>query len=166
MPIGYSVGSMTTFIAVVAYDSQFGIAKDGKIPWSIPADRWFYKQLVADGVVVHSSKFSVIGAGFVPPRRQIVLSQSNEQADSEVYSSKAAAIKAVANEKLVYVLGGGQIYQLFSMEISKVIATEVQAKFDCDTFFPSFHVNWHTQKIAQLSTMNGELSAQLLVYNR
>ena len=157
---------MTKFIAVVAYDQKYGIAKDGSVPWSLPSDTWLYQQLVSGAVVVHSRKvFAQQPNKKLLLKRQIILT-GKERMEQETAHSLENLLEATKDEPLVYVCGGQDVYQTLLPYISTVIATEIAQNFNCDRFFFTEHKNWHKKEIATLNTSPDQPSATLVVYNR
>jgi len=122
-------------IAALAHNRVIG--KDGKLPWHIPEDLKRFKRLTTGHTVLMGGKtFKALGRP-LPNRRNIVLTSGNP-AGIESYRSIPEALSSLANEDVVFVLGGGQIYSQLLEKAALMYLTEIERDYEGDTFFPEY----------------------------
>jgi dihydrofolate reductase/thymidylate synthase len=144
------------FTMIVAHDANGGIAKDNKIPWSIPQDLKHFKKLTENNVVVMGRKtYDSLPDNYrpLPNRINIVLSKS-EQKDSAqsnlfFYNKIDTMIMDFGNKlntiikgKKLFVIGGDNIYKQF-MQLNlvyKIISTQILKDFNCDKFISCYDI--------------------------
>ncbi len=121
-------------VALVASDKEGAIGKDGKLPWRLPSDLARFRKRTMGGPVIMGSKtFQSIGKP-LDGRLNIVLSRTQDFADVIMAKEPEAAIAACGNVEEAFIIGGGQIYNLFQLDTIEL--TEVQTIVeDADTFF-------------------------------
>lgn len=133
---------------IVAYDLNQGIGLNNKLPWHIKEDLQFFRQTTLNSNVImgrknyESIQEQTKQAG-LRQRKQIVLSKTehlNQSNTSTTFvQSVEQAINACDKNKHIYVIGGAEIYALFLPLVDEIIATEIQHKYHCDTYFPKFN---------------------------
>lgn len=115
-----------------------GIGANNDLLWKqdLPADLRHFKDLTTGStIIMGSNTYNSIGRP-LPNRHNIVINYSDIQIDGvTVVTSLEDAYKA-AKTKDVFVIGGGQIYKLAIDTVDVIKATEVQASFNADIFFP------------------------------
>ena len=128
---------------IVAYDQNMGIGANNDLLWKqeLPADLRHFKDLTTGStVIMGSNTYKSIGRP-LPNRHNIVINYSDMQIDDvTVVTSLEDAYKA-ADTRDVFVIGGGQIYKLALDTVDVIKATEVQASFKADIFFPEVDMN-------------------------
>ncbi|MEI6022390.1 MAG: dihydrofolate reductase [bacterium] len=140
-------------IIVVAYGQNWVIGKDGKLAgWKLPTDLENFKELTTEGsghALIMGKKTYMSLPRFVRPlpgRDNIVLSRTVKNVDphERVFTRKSLkegveAAEASGHTKC-FIIGGGEIYSEAILEkevtIDEIIATEISAEFEGDTFFP------------------------------
>jgi dihydrofolate reductase len=125
---------------VVAYARNGVIGRDGDLPWRLPSDLAHFKQLTLGGTVLMGRKtYESIPERFrpLPGRRNLVLSRTPGLAleGAEVFGALDAALEACDHE--CFVIGGATTYAEALGLADRVVATEVDADVDGDTFFPA-----------------------------
>mmetsp|Transcript_47973 Transcript_47973/g.124571 ORF Transcript_47973/g.124571 Transcript_47973/m.124571 type:complete len:470 (-) Transcript_47973:2073-3482(-) len=139
-------------IVVAATLSNWGIGKDGQLPWSIPAEMAHFKKVttaVADkkkqnAVIMGRKTYLSIPAKFRPlaGRRNFVLSStlSSEEGMTVVgnFDDAIASALADASVEKVFVIGGVGVFSsaLAHPLCKELIVSRVYGSFDCDCFFP------------------------------
>lgn len=142
------------FSLIVAVDSNYGIAKNGTIPWNCPADLSHFRNMTVGHVVIMGRKtWDSIPDNHMPlsSRTNVVISSAGnlrigrtakypdlvfgniEQCVDHFNTNEN--LKKYKNNKL-YVMGGESIYkQFFELNlISDVHITHINANYDCDQF--------------------------------
>jgi dihydrofolate reductase len=142
---------------VVAADLDRGIGRDGTIPWRLPGDVRHFKQLTCatrDGarqnaVIMGRTTWASLPDRFrpLPDRRNVVLSRQPQLAlppgvlHAHNLDDALRALEGVTPSiERVFVIGGSQVYAaaLARADCRHVHYTRIDARFDCDTFFPAF----------------------------
>jgi dihydrofolate reductase len=128
---------------VVAYDKNRGIGAANDLLWmrDLPDDLKHFKEVTTGGAIIMGRKtFDSIGRP-LPGRQNVVISRDASLLieGAAVATSLDAAYAMVEPGREVFVIGGGQIYELALPTVDRIIATEVDASFEvADTFFPAF----------------------------
>tara|TARA_R100000027_G_scaffold67735_1_gene68292 strand:- start:8232 stop:8723 length:492 start_codon:yes stop_codon:yes gene_type:complete len=131
--------SSVSWIAVAAMAENRVIGKDGALPWHLPGDLKFFKQLTTGGTILMGRKtFESIGRP-LPRRRNLVLSRSGVNAPGiEVFSSVDDLLGVLERDERIFVIGGEEIYRLTMDLWTEVYLTRVSGNPDGDAFFPEF----------------------------
>jgi dihydrofolate reductase len=97
---------------VVAMNHERVIGTNNQLPWSIPEDLAYFKQVTLGKPIIMGRKtFESIGR-VLPGRKNVVISRSNFQHDGvEVYSSIEEAIAANSDAAELCIIGGGEIFK-------------------------------------------------------
>lgn len=122
---------------VVAIDAQRGIGIDNQLPWHLPEDLAHFKRVtVGKPIVMGRKTFDSIGRP-LPKRRNIVVTRNPGWSHEgvEVAASLPAAI-ALLNGEPASIIGGAQIFDEAIGAADRLIVTEIDHVFRCDTFFP------------------------------
>ncbi|MBR57652.1 MAG: hypothetical protein CMH54_06290 [Myxococcales bacterium] len=142
---------MIEYTIIAATDAGRGIGVDGDLPWHLPGDLTYFKETtVGSGekqnvVIMGRSTWESIPARFQPltGRLNVVLTRQPNYAlpDGVLCANSLEAALALAAESDVgeiFVIGGGQIYReaIEQPNCTRLLLTEVDATFPCDTFFP------------------------------
>ena len=118
------------------------IGNQGKIPWKLASERDRCKELTAGkSIIMGRTSFEEIGHA-LPYCTIIILSKTMRSVPSGclLAHSLNKALKLCKNEILI--AGGQEIYQQTINIATKVYATEIEADFDGDRFFPELQGNW------------------------
>lgn len=122
---------------VVAIDARRGIGIDNQLPWHLPEDLAHFKRVTLGKPIVMGRKtFDSIGRP-LPKRRNIVITRNPDWSHEgvEAASSLPAAI-ALLNGEAASIIGGAQIFNEAIELADRLIVTEIDHVFPCDTFFP------------------------------
>ena len=129
---------------VAACDQAFGIGRDNRLPWHLPADLAHFKALtLGHAVAMGSRTFDSIGRA-LPGRQNLVLSRDPSKGfpGAMRVDSVEAALSAAQGER-VMVIGGAQIYRAFLPFAQEIFLTRVDTDAQADTFFPALPAgNW------------------------
>jgi dihydrofolate reductase len=128
---------MAHLTAVVAMDAQRGIGVNNTLPWHLKEDLAHFKRTTLGHPVIMGRKtFDSIGRP-LPNRRNIVITRNPvwRHDGVETVMSVDDALKLVGDVP-AYVIGGAQIFAETLPHTERLIVTEIDKTFDCDTFFP------------------------------
>lgn len=128
---------------IVAVDKKNGIGKDGKMPWNIPADLKRFKQLTTGHVVVMGRKTFDSIPGPLLNRTNIVITRDPNYQNKDAvitHSLEEAISEAKKHEKNgeIFIIGGGQVFNLAIGITDKIYLTKVEGEFEVDTYFPDY----------------------------
>jgi dihydrofolate reductase len=129
--------TMARLTLVVAMDAQRGIGVDNQLPWHLPEDLAHFKRVTLGHPMIMGRKtFDSIGRP-LPKRRNIVVTRNKDWSHEgvEVALSLQDAIALVGDEE-ASIIGGAQIFGESMALASRMIVTEIDHVFRCDTFFP------------------------------
>lgn len=122
---------------VVAIDAQNGIGNNNALPWRLPEDLAHFKRITSGHPIIMGRKtFDSIGKP-LPNRRNIVVTRNAEWRHEgvEAVPSLDAAVQLVGSGE-AFVIGGAQIFADAMTIVQRMIVTEIDKRFNCDTFFP------------------------------
>lgn len=119
------------------------IGAEGALPWHLPADLKRFKALTMGTPMVMGRKTFESFPAPLPGRRHIVLTRDRDWSapGAEVAYSVVAAL-ALAGDGDVAVIGGAEIFALFTPLADRVELTEVHLMPAGDAIVPAF-VGWH-----------------------
>ena len=135
-------------LSIVAARSENDIIGRGQdIPWHLPADLKYFKDLTTGHTIVMGRKtFESIGRT-LPNRRTIVITRNTviDDPDVTVASSLEEALHVAVQDSYepdgqveIFVIGGGEIYKHAIPQAEKMFLTRVHAEIDGDVRFPEF----------------------------
>ena len=122
---------------VVAIDAQRGIGVNNQLPWHLPEDLAHFKRVTLGRPMIMGRKtFDSIGRP-LPGRRNIVVTRNPgwRHEGVEAVTSLEAAIALVGNDE-ASIIGGAQVFEAALPLADRMIVTEIDHVFACDTFFP------------------------------
>ncbi|KHG12223.1 Bifunctional dihydrofolate reductase-thymidylate synthase [Gossypium arboreum] len=149
-----------TYQIVVAATKDWGIGKDGKLPWKLPSDLKFFKDVTLttsdsgkkNAVIMGRKTWESIPLQYrpLPGRLNVVLTRSGsfDIATAEnvvICGSMTSALELLAASpyclsiEKVFVIGGGQIFResLNAAGCDAIHITEIETSIECDTFMPA-----------------------------
>ncbi len=129
-----------SIIAAIGENRELG--KDNKLLWHIPEDFVRFKQItLGHPVIMGRTTYESIGKP-LPRRTNIVITRNKDyKADGcIIMNSLEEAIEAAMKKdnKEIFIIGGGQIYQEGMKYADKLYLTLVKGEFVADTFFPDY----------------------------
>ena len=123
--------------AIVAMDTNRGIATNLGIPWNIPQDRRYFKQKTINNTVVMGYKtYQSIGTP-LEQRKNIVLTSHSHLSKGFIVARNVGEILKIAGDNL-FVIGGQEVYEAFLSYTEKLVITQIDGDFTCTRFFPDF----------------------------
>lgn len=136
------------FISLIAAVARNGvIGHEGRMPWKLPNDLRFFKQVTMGKPVILGRKtWESFGSKPLPGRPHIVLTTNRDftaegaivvhDLDTAIATGKRLAEEAGVEE--VMVIGGAQIYAMTLALADRIFLTEIAASPPGDTHFPDF----------------------------
>ena len=145
---------------IVAADKNWGIGKDGTMPWHISADLKYFKEKTVGKRVVMGRKtlLSFPKQKPLPNRENIVISTNPSYVveGAEVVNSIDELSRYDMGDD-TFVIGGGSIYKALLPYCRYAYVTKIEKEFECDTYFPNLDEleNWKMVDIGELLNENG-----------
>lgn len=126
---------------IVASARNNVIGKDNDIPWYLPADlKYFKKQTLGHHILMGRKCFESIGKP-LPKRTNIVLTRNPYFIASNclvVHTIEEAIDIASANdEEELFIIGGGQVYEMTMHLWDRIYMTDVDLYVEGDVYFPT-----------------------------
>ncbi|CAD2072264.1 dihydrofolate reductase [Phocicoccus pinnipedialis] len=125
---------------VWAEDENRLIGKDDELPWRLPGDVKFFKDVTMRGdIVMGRDTYETIPKRPLKGRRNIVLTHRED------YDGNGAIIVHSKEEILrlhehsgedFYIIGGATLFEMFENEVDELYRTVIHESFNGDTYFP------------------------------
>jgi len=146
------------FYVIAAIDEQGGIGKAGSLPWKIPSELVYFKQITSaairgkrNAVIMGRNTWESIPERFRPlvNRLNIVLSRDQNYVAfgaivaTDLYNGLTYC-ETEGDIDDIFVIGGAQLYQeaVVHPNCRAIFLTLIKGNFDCDTFFPKLEREW------------------------
>jgi len=121
-------------IMIYACDENNAIGKDGDLPWRQSTDLQHFKSITINGTIVMGRKTWESLPGKLPNRRHVVLTRGVR---TDVETATFDEILDMAKSQDLFVIGGGEIYQLFLPHTEIIHRTIIHCVVEQpDTFAP------------------------------
>ncbi|MFV1871783.1 MAG: dihydrofolate reductase [Oleiphilus sp.] len=133
---------------IVAMSENRVIGINNKLPWYLPNDMKYFKQVTMGKPIIMGRKtYESIGKP-LPGRANIVITRNTQwQAEGvkvahslEQAIALAEAISNIDGQSEVMIIGGDQIYKACLPQVDRVYLTKVHAEVQGDAWFPE--VDW------------------------
>ncbi|MBD8879109.1 MULTISPECIES: dihydrofolate reductase [Rhodanobacter] len=132
---------------IAALDENFAIGRKGQLPWHLPDDlRWFKQLTMGKNILMGYNTALSVGRA-LPERTNYVLSRKHEAPfPGQVTVRSIDEAQARCNSTGLMVIGGGQVYREALPLARRLYLTWVGAAVDgADTFFPGVHFSEWTE---------------------
>lgn len=136
---------MINIIAAAAKNGVIG--SKGKIPWDIPEDRAYFRDITIGGIVIMGRKtFEEIGKP-LPERFNIIVSKTKSYSGETLCTAgdleEAIGIagqynKLNGSDTDIFICGGREIYAEGLKYAQRIFLTELYDEYEGDTYFPDF----------------------------
>ena len=142
---------MSTLCMIAAIGENNALGKDNELLWHLPDDFRRFKQLTSGHKIIMGRKTFESFPKPLPNRQHIVITRDkNYTIDHDeciVVHSFEEAMTEVKNEKLSYIIGGGEIYTLGMKFANTLEITHIHGKFEADAYFPTIKMSeWEMVK--------------------
>lgn len=143
---------------VVAASENNVIGRDNKLPWHLPDDLKYFRDLTKGKTILMGRKtYESIGKP-LPNRRNIIISTTLKKVEGcEVFPTISDALMMLVHEKTsdeVFIIGGSRLFAEALMEIiadirvHRIYLTRVHAKIDGDVMLPDINFK-HWKKVSE-----------------
>lgn len=148
---------------IVCVSEDYGIGYKGDLLFSLPPDMKFFREQTKGKVVImgRGTLDSFPGGNPLKNRINIVLTRDKNFAreGAVVFNSKEEILEYVKKypKDDVFVIGGGQIYEMFKDDCDEALITKVRKNVPCDTYFFNIDkdVNWTLTEESELIEFEG-----------
>ena len=128
--------------AILACDEDWGIGKDGSMPW--PHNRadlqWFKKMTYGYSIVMGRNTWNSLPVRPLPGRQNIVVSTTTvEGATYTIGLGKdfKSQLVDLNLEQPLWIIGGGQLIEGCLDIIDEIWLSRIEGEYDCDVKLPS-----------------------------
>lgn len=155
---------------LVAYDRNRAIGHGNKLPWYLPEDLKRFKALTMGHHIVMGRKtYESIGRP-LPGRTNVVITRELGYLaeGSIVVDSLERALEMAKEDSEIFIIGGAQIFVQMLPFCDRMYATEIDATFDADTYFPEFdRASWmETSREHRAEDASNPYPFDFVVYDR
>lgn len=161
------------FSAIVAVAANNVIGGDNKLLWHIPDDLKRFKNITSGHTIIMGRKTFESFPKPLPNRHHVILTRDkNYKVDSDqvtVVNDFETVMKIYENSgSEVFVIGGGEIYNLFLPYCNKLYLTKVNKDFEGDTYFPEINYDeWNIdERSGELINPKDNLSYEYINLSR
>lgn len=133
--------------AIVAVSANGVIGKEGAIPWRLPAEQAIFKRTTMGHPIIMGRKTHESIGRPLPGRANIVITrQTNYHAQGctvveSIQQAVEVAKKSPGGEE-IFIIGGGEIYNLAMPLTNRIYLTKVHTKLGGDKFFKYDPKEW------------------------
>lgn len=129
---------------IVAASENNTIGRDNKLPWHLPDDLKFFKQMTDGHPLIMGRKTFESLPGLLPNRRHIIVTRDREYnaegAEEASSLDEAVMFARKDNDKeTIFVIGGGEIFAQAMETANSIYLTRVHAWVKGDVFFPEMN---------------------------
>ncbi len=155
---------------IVAVEKNQGIGFNGSMPWPRLAGdmRWFKEKTIDQIVIMGRKTWESIGSKNLPNRINIVISRQFIEEADRCFSDTDRALgfcTVFYPYKQIYIIGGSAIYEAYLDIVDRFYITEIDAEYECDTFFDLDYVQSNFTKVTEHATFNEPIKYTIKEYN-
>ena len=132
-------------IIIAAIGEKRELGKDGDLPWHLPDDFKRFKKLTSGHYIIMGRKTWESFPRPLPNRTHVVITrQQDYKADQAiVVHDLQTALAACSDQSTVFIIGGGEIYNLALPVATHMELTLVHTQVEADAYFPQWKdANW------------------------
>lgn len=132
---------------IAALDENFAIGLKGHLPWHLPDDLRWFKQLTTGKNVLMGYNTAVSIGRALPNRVNLVLTRLHEAPfPGQITVRSVEEAQARCSGTGLMVIGGGEVFSEVLPKTRRMYLTWVSASIDgADTFFPGVHFSEWTE---------------------
>jgi dihydrofolate reductase len=159
--------------AIVAISDNFAIGEKDMIPWYLPVDLKYFRDLtIGHSVVMGRKTYDSIGKP-LPKRNNIVITSDPFLISSQFYTvhsiNEALELALGLGETETFIIGGGQIYKQSASLWDRMYITKVNLTVpEADTFFPEWvEKEWKcVSETKNIPDEKNKFQSQFLIFDR
>ena len=139
---------------IVAVENNQGIGFNGQMPWPrLAADMKWFKDSTSDNIIVMGATTWKSLGKKLSNRLNVVISSNLQVLADLTYSDPVDAIKELParySKKDIYIIGGQKLYDSVKELFDIFYVTEIDADYECDTFFDLNYVKETCNDVKEL----------------
>jgi dihydrofolate reductase len=141
------LGAFMAISLIAALDENFAIGRKGQLPWHLPDDLKWFKQLTVGKYVLMGYNTAVSIGRTLPDRENLVLSHRHEAPfPGQITVRSIEEALARCNGTGLMVIGGGKVFHEALPTARRLYLTWVGAAVEgADAFFPGIHFSEWTE---------------------
>lgn len=148
--------AIISIIAAIGKNNELG--KNNDLIWHLKEDLKFFKETTMNHKIVMGYNTFKSLPKLLPGREHIVLTHKDIEINGVTVFNNIEDLITYLNklDEVVYIIGGGMIYNLFINQADELILTEIDAEYlEADTYFPKFDRKKYIGKIVKEHDDNG-----------
>jgi len=129
--------------AILAHDANWGIGKNGDLPWPKNSEdmKWFKETTSGDVVIMGRNTWDSLPFKPLPNRTNVIVTtQDIKGALGNIVVDMRSLLKILPQIKFankdIWVIGGAQLVEGMMPYIDELWLNNVQGDYNCDTFLP------------------------------
>ena len=129
--------------AILACDQDWGIGKDGDLPWPHNTDdlKWFKESTMGGVVVMGKSTWNSLPRKPLPNRKNIIITSSEQDKEQDgcqfiKFNIVKKELVNMSKSQNVWIIGGAKLVKGLLDIIDEFHLSRIQGSYDCDTFLP------------------------------
>ena len=130
--------------AILACDQDWGIGKDGDLPWPHNTEdlKWFKESTIGGVVVMGKSTWNSLPRKPLPNRENIIITSSEQDKEQDgcqfiKFNIAKKELVNISKSRDVWIIGGAKLVKGLLDIIDEFHLSRIQGSYDCDTFLPS-----------------------------
>jgi dihydrofolate reductase len=131
------------FSLLVAAAENNVIGKDNKLPWNLPNDLKYFKNLTWGMPVVMGRKTYESFGKPLRGRSNIIITRNKDWKGEGVETTDsiegAINLAKQSDVKEIFIIGGGEVFKTIISEADRIYITRIHHSFDGDAFFPEIN---------------------------
>jgi len=126
--------------AIVAMAPNRAIGLNGTLPWHLPEDLAFFKQMTTGNTIVmgRNTMESLPKGKPLPKRRNVVITGSDIEAPGFEIIRHLDELEKLPTVGTIYIIGGAQLFNASLPLCAELYLTHVKDHYEGDTFMPPF----------------------------
>ena len=130
--------------AILACDQDWGIGKDGDLPWPHNTEdlKWFKESTIGGVVVMGKSTWNSLPRKPLPNRKNIIITSSEQDKEQDgcqfiKFNIVKKELVNMSKSQDVWIIGGAKLVKGLLDIIDEFHLSRIQGSYDCDAFLPS-----------------------------
>ena len=127
--------------AILACDQDWGIGKDGDLPWPHNTEdlKWFKESTIGGVVVMGKSTWNSLPRKPLPNRENIIITSSEQDKDQDgcqfiKFNIAKKELVNMSKSRDVWIIGGAKLVKGLLDIIDEFHLSRIQGSYNCDTF--------------------------------
>lgn len=132
--------------AILACDQDWGIGKDGDLPWPHNPDdlKWFKEQTTGSVVAMGKRTWDSLPIKPLPNRNNVVVTSIEGDKDGPyhfvTFENAESTLASMSQLQDVWIIGGAQLLDSLLHIVDEIHLSRISGTYNCDTFLPSTRI--------------------------